>query len=731
MKILSLLLFLTLSLPLIASEPIVLSEGSIYVREGFDKSFTDKIPDSPEWLKIDDGSSIKNLRIRELPLPGNTRRSFLAPGRNKPENYTFLFPFTIQKTIDVPAIYIKELGINWELYINGTLIASENHLNDYGELNKNRNIKELTVPFSENLLVTGTNFFAARIIGDPHNPLTGFYRMPVLISSHMDLIPLSSERVTLMLIAVYLAIGLYHIMLFLFNRREKYNLFFGIIGVLFFSYIFFRTSAADEIITDSSLLLRGELIALYTLIPFFGFFFDLIIKKKISRVTSAYTVFSVFLILPTILMPEAFIFDILRIWQYTALIPILYYLVFVLAPSFLKEIAENSEAGLSIAAGAARALVLSVPGNILAGVIILAACMIFDIYDALYLSLGLSVTQYGFFALVMGIAFLLSNRFLYIHKQIESLNIELENKIEDIDKANRLITLSEEKYRILVEGTNEVIFLLDENLCFKTVNRIASSKLGVSAEKIKGRNFIDFLYSGSGDRSVEFQYVLEKIKELKEKKQPVLFKVQYRSPQTLESSELQVRLEILSIPGSEEILGKISPVSDDTLQAYFVKEKVTYAIGNNLSVAEEASYRLTRNLSRYIDNKETSLVRIALREMIVNAIEHGNLEITFEDKSEALESDSYFKLVAERQKNPAYTGRTVTLEYRITPEKAEYLITDSGQGFNHKSVEQRFKQSNDGLLAHGRGIVMARSIFDTVTWNSKGNQVHLVKEFSQ
>ncbi len=730
MKILSLILFLSISSPIMAESPIILSDGRIYVKEGFEKKFIEKIPEGSDWLIIEEGNSIKNLRVRDLPLAGIAKRSFFSPGKNKPGNYTFLFPFTVKEKIPAPALFIKEIGSNWEIYINGTIIVSENHLNAYGELNKNRNTKGIIVPFSENLLIPGTNLFAARVIGDPHNPLTGFYRMPLIIDSHNKLTPLSSERVTLMLIAVYLAIGLYHIMLFLFNRREKYNLFFGIIGVLFFFYIFFRTSAASEIIIDTSYLLRGELITLYALIPSFGFFLDLIIRKKISRVTLAYAGFSLFLILLTIPMPEAFIFDILRIWQYTAIIPTLYYLIFVLGTSFYKETLENTAAGSSILSGAARTLVLSVPGNILAGVIILVACMIFDIYDALYLSLGLSVTQYGFFSLVMGIAFLLSNRFLYIHKQIETLNSELENKIAHIDMASRIIKLSEEKYRILVEGTNEVIFLLDESLRFKTVNRIASSKLGVSAEKMKGLDFIDFLYSGSGDRSVELQYVLEKLSELKEKKKPVSFKVQYSSPQTLESSELQIRLELLSIPGSEEILGKISRVSDDTLQPYFIKEKVSYAIGNQLSTAEEASYRLTRNLSRYIDYKEASLVRIALREMIVNAIEHGNLEVTFEDKSGALESDSYFQLIAERQKNPGYAGRKVTLEYRISPEKAEYLITDNGQGFNHENVEQRFKQSSEGLLAHGRGIVMARSIFNTVTWNSKGNQVHLIKNFT-
>ncbi len=727
MKKILLLAILCLSSPLIAQNPIDLSAGEVNVKQGFDLKDIEQIPSGPEWITVKPDSSI---RVINIPFPDKQNRAFLSPVKDSPRDYTYIFTFNTDRKIINPALFIKELGINWEIYLNNKKIASENYRNDRDIITRHKNSKSLIIPIPEDLLINrGTNILAAKVSGDPNNPLTGFYRIPVLIDSYKNLVPLASERITLMLIAVYLAFGLYHIMLFLFNRNEKYNLYFGIIGILFFIYIFSRTAAAYQIIPDSSVLLRIELISLFMLVPAFGFFLDSIIRKKKNPFTTIYSFFSLTLILPAFFMPQPFIFDLLSIWQTTVIIPTIYYLFFVLGKAFVQEIKKNISKGLSRAYSLYRGILFTVSGNMLTGIVIVAACMIFDIYDALYLSMGLSVVKYGFFALITGTTLILSNRFLYIHRQIESLNKELEIKISDLDNANRLITLSEEKYRILVEGTNEVIFLLDEKLVFKTVNKRSSSMLGVSPERLIGKEFIQFLYTSEEDRSVQQQYIHEKINELKEKGMPVLFKILYRSPLTLESSELQVRLERLSITGSEEILGKITRITEDSLQPYFISEKVSYAIGNQLTSAEEASYRLTRNLNRYMDSKEVSLVRIALREMIINAIEHGNLEITFEEKSQALESDSYFILVADRQKNPDYSIRRVALDYRITHEKAEYRVTDNGKGFNYKKIDERFQESHENMLSHGRGIVMARSVFDSITWNNTGNQVLLVKNF--
>jgi anti-sigma regulatory factor (Ser/Thr protein kinase) len=193
--------------------------------------------------------------------------------------------------------------------------------------------------------------------------------------------------------------------------------------------------------------------------------------------------------------------------------------------------------------------------------------------------------------------------------------------------------------------------------------------------------------------------------------------------------DFNVKLEYINIEGSNEILGNISRVSEDSLLKFFIKEKASFNIGNQLTTAEEVSHRITRNLTRYMDHKDVNMVRIAVREMIINAIEHGNFEISFEDKTEALDNDNYFKTLAMRQKDARYNKRTVEIEYRITSNRAEFSIMDQGDGFDHSTVIEKLNEANDEMLDHGRGIIMATNVFDEIKFNKKGNQVVLIKNY--
>jgi anti-sigma regulatory factor (Ser/Thr protein kinase) len=108
------------------------------------------------------------------------------------------------------------------------------------------------------------------------------------------------------------------------------------------------------------------------------------------------------------------------------------------------------------------------------------------------------------------------------------------------------------------------------------------------------------------------------------------------------------------------------------------------------------------------------LMRIGLREMIINAIEHGNLEISYDEKTKALQNNTYFELLSERRKDPKYYGRKVTIDSIISSTKAIFRITDDGNGFD---VGEYVRNNNCAIEtpdAHGRGILMARQIFHQV-----------------
>jgi len=171
---------------------------------------------------------------------------------------------------------------------------------------------------------------------------------------------------------------------------------------------------------------------------------------------------------------------------------------------------------------------------------------------------------------------------------------------------------------------------------------------------------------------------------------------------------------------------------EDPLAPCTVRERLTLEIGNSLLAVEDATMRLSAPLARRLDQGKARLVRMALREMMINAIEHGNLNISFEEKTRALTKNTYFDLIASRQRDDSCRNKKVTIDYSLDRHKFVCFITDEGPGFDHAGISRRSPDtSNTGMIPNGRGIHLTRDIFDRVTYNNKGNQVMLVLNLSQ
>ncbi len=118
---------------------------------------------------------------------------------------------------------------------------------------------------------------------------------------------------------------------------------------------------------------------------------------------------------------------------------------------------------------------------------------------------------------------------------------------------------------------------------------------------------------------------------------------------------------------------------------------------------------------------------LGLSEIINNAIEHGNLDITFEEKSSALKASRFFSLAIERANCEPFKSRQVTIRSKIFPQvgRVEYHISDEGRGFDWRLLPNPRDKENM-LNRNGRGIMMARYAFDEMRFNETGNQVTLV-----
>ena len=121
---------------------------------------------------------------------------------------------------------------------------------------------------------------------------------------------------------------------------------------------------------------------------------------------------------------------------------------------------------------------------------------------------------------------------------------------------------------------------------------------------------------------------------------------------------------------------------------------------------------------------EALRVAVALREALVNACTHGNLEAP--GGLRETDYEGYLRCVAERQKQSPYKDRRVHVTARETPQEVVYTIRDEGPGFDTTSLPDP-TDSENFKNASGRGLYLIRAFMDEVTFNEAGNEITLVK----
>lgn len=119
-------------------------------------------------------------------------------------------------------------------------------------------------------------------------------------------------------------------------------------------------------------------------------------------------------------------------------------------------------------------------------------------------------------------------------------------------------------------------------------------------------------------------------------------------------------------------------------------------------------------------------LQLALDELLVNAIEHGNCKISYDDKTAAMEEGlSVVDLVSSKCKDPVIRDKKVELQWEIHKDKTIFTIRDEGDGFDVKAHLRKIRQQ-DELSSHGRGIRMASMFGHELKYNQKGNEVSLI-----
>jgi anti-sigma regulatory factor (Ser/Thr protein kinase) len=123
---------------------------------------------------------------------------------------------------------------------------------------------------------------------------------------------------------------------------------------------------------------------------------------------------------------------------------------------------------------------------------------------------------------------------------------------------------------------------------------------------------------------------------------------------------------------------------------------------------------------------------LGLVELLVNAIEHGNLAITSREKAEAMQKEGgggYPDLLAERLADPRMAQRMVTVEFEQNALGCQWMISDEGEGFEWREFIEDISDQNV-FRTNCRGVYLASLQFDDLKYLNNGNTVRVKKRSS-
>ena len=291
-------------------------------------------------------------------------------------------------------------------------------------------------------------------------------------------------------------------------------------------------------------------------------------------------------------------------------------------------------------------------------------------------------------------------------------------------------------YRTLTESSTDIVFLLDAQFNVVSINSAVRRQLGLSPAEAKGRHIVDVLCRTDKNDAADYlfdpQLLHTAVLALKERNEKVNLTAALKSAVTGEAKQFRIFVENIaagSEAGTVGFIGRAVATSEMAVASLIARSRFSFRLGNSLLLTEELATFLAALSRRYVDESEATTLRIMLREMLLNAIEHGNLGIDFDTKTTALMQESYFSLLDERRRQTPYRDRVVLIDALISADKLAFRVTDEGEGFDHRKMLAKLTDEKNET-AHGRGIVMTIQEFDVVRYNEKGNSVVLIKNLT-
>ncbi|MGB2867063.1 MAG: response regulator [Bacteroidota bacterium] len=282
---------------------------------------------------------------------------------------------------------------------------------------------------------------------------------------------------------------------------------------------------------------------------------------------------------------------------------------------------------------------------------------------------------------------------------------------------------------ILVVDDDSIIRVMIEKLLADEGYGILKAENGAEAQRIvrdQGKEIVTVLL----DWSMPVMNGIEFLRWMKSEpefgKIPVVMQTGMNSPEHIREGIEAGAFYYLVKPLQKNILRSIvrSAISD-----YRFKE----TLKNRLKESENPFKNLEEGSFRYRTGEEAEYlaIRIAnasprpeqvmvISELFLNAVEHGLLEITYDEKTDLIANKKLHEEVHRRLALPENLKKSVHVQILKNDDGMTVTIQDEGKGFDFRKylvIDESRVFDN-----HGRGIAIARSMLD-IDYLGNGNTV--------
>lgn len=185
----------------------------------------------------------------------------------------------------------------------------------------------------------------------------------------------------------------------------------------------------------------------------------------------------------------------------------------------------------------------------------------------------------------------------------------------------------------------------------------------------------------------------------------------------------------LTKPFNDEQFSNVIRNCHRNLHIFKDLQKVLQGNASSMHLLEEATFNfktiddvhsIATLVASACPSSERSLT--GLFELMLNAVEHGNLGIGYDTKSQLNKNGGWVNEVKRRQQLDSNRNKAAQIHFKRKKDHIEITITDDGAGFDWQSYMDF--DIHRLLDSHGRGIAIANNIsFDHLEFNAMGNEV--------